>query len=304
MELAALLREVEGVPLAELVASPRWLVERASLLAEPMFAGRDALPPVLAERRRARESAMQVARWLWRRHQFLALDVEALAAELHEAGETLSRRLAGAESSADVAKELRGLAASLHGTIAAQVRASAGERPREVVCGEYAAMLQRDALGLGEERLRGPILDVGCGASASLVRALRAEGLAATGVDREAPEDVAIVSDWRSFPFGQDRWGTVISHHAFTLHFLHHHLGQSDQAYADAQVYRAILRSLRVGGRFVYVPGLPFIEPLLPAASFRCTRVRLPEAVGQALRALEEASGLDLEYAAHVERLA
>lgn len=302
MDAATLLRGVEGVPLAELLASSRWLQEQATAAAAAVFAEREALAPRLQERAWARAWALLVARWLWRRHQFVELDVEAMAAELHAAGLELARRQATAEAVAELG--LPALAAELHGKIAARVRASVGARPRDVVCDEYAATLQRDALGLGDERLLEPILDVGCGASASLVRALRAEGLAATGVDREAPTDVAIAGDWRSFPFGQDRWGTVVSHHAFTLHFLHHHLAQAEAAYADAQVYRAILRSLRVGGRFVYVPGLPFIEPLLPAGSFRCARVRVPDAIAGALRPLAEASGLDLEYAAHVERVA
>ena len=87
----------------------------------------------------------------------------------------------------------------------------------------------------------------------------------------------------------------MLSHHAFSLHFLHHHRAQGPEAYAYAQAYMAILRSLRVGGRFVYVPGLPFIEALLPAAQYRCTRAPLPAG-------LQGASEVD--YAAHVERLA
>lgn len=295
--LGRLLGGLEGEPLAKLVASPDWLMMRAEGLAEDVLAGRVALTGS------ARAAARAVAGWLWRRNQFMTLDVEALERALERAAGSVS----GCREAGSVEEVRAGLAVAaeeLHRTIAAAVRGSAGERPREAICGEYGATLQRDALGFGalEGPLLVPILDVGCGSSASLVRALRGEGLAATGVDREAPEDVAIAADWGSFPFGQDRWGTVLSHHALTLHLLHHHIAGSERSYAEARVYRAILGSLRVGGRFIYVPGVPFLEAMLPG-QFRCARVELHETLVAGLRGLEEASGFELGYAAHVERL-
>lgn len=293
-----LLGGLEGVPLSKLVASPDWLATRAAGLAEEVLAGRVALTGS------TRVAARAVAGWLWRRNQFLSLDVEALARALELAAGAVSRGRETAGSAEELRAGLARAAAELHRTIAGVVRESAGERPREAICGEYGATLQRDALGIErlQEPLLEPILDVGCGASASLVRTLRAAGLRATGVDREAPEDVAIAADWGTFPFGQDRWGTVLSHHALTLHLLHHHIAGSERAYADARVYRAILGSLLVGGRFIYVPGVPFLEAILPS-HFRCVRVEIHEALVSGLRGLEDASGFELGYAAHVERL-
>lgn len=287
------LAAIDAAPLTELIAGrvPPLDPELGALL----FAERAALAAWLPGQ--ASGLAEALSRWLWRKNQYVRLDRAALEGAC---GDVLRDMAEGLGSATDVAGAQAGAQAAeaaLRGRVFALVRASAGERPREVVCSEYAPTLQLDALGLAEATLTGPVLDIGCGASAGLVRALRAQGLAATGVDRAAPEDVAQVGDWLTFPYGQDRWGTVLSHHAFSLHFHHHHRAQGSEAYAYARVYMAILRSLRVGGLFAYVPGLPFVEALLPADQYRCERAPLPEA-------LQRIAVLDVDYAGHVVRVA
>ena len=149
-----------------------------------------------------------------------------------------------------------------------------------------------------------------CGAHATLVRRLRDRGLLAYGIDRAAPEnDVAVRADWLSFRFGTGRWGTVVSHLAFSLHFLRYHFGDGPTAnalvLAHAEAYMRILRSLRVCGSFAYAPALPFIEGLLPASDFRAEHGSLPRGLTTpALFAAREATGMDLGYATRVRRLA
>lgn len=298
-QLAAL----DPVPLAELTAG-RGLGEADPELVALLLAERDEVVRWLASPAPATRLAERLARWLWQKNQYVRLDRAALTTACRDALSDMSKEVGSAAEAEGLARGLSRVLSRLQVRVAEQVRGSAGERPREVVCSEYAPTLQLDALGLADEVLQEPILDVGCGRSAVLVRALRARGLSATGVDREAPDDVAVAGDWLTFAYGQARWGTVLSHQGFSLHFLHQHLGQQAQAYAYAQAYMAIVRSLKVGGRFAYVPGLPFIEGLLPASEFRCTRVPLHGALeGPAVRALADAAGFDVAYAAHVERL-
>jgi hypothetical protein len=250
---------------------------------------------------------VQWVRWFRQKNQFLDLH----EADLNKLDESCRRWLldtARALSSAPAAS----VAGALHEawrthreSLASFLRARLGPQPRDVVCGEYSPSLQLSVLGLSSDALLEPVLDVGCGASAALVRALRAEGRAAHGIDRDAPEDVATAADWLTFPFGVDRWGTVASHLGFPLHFLHHHLREGATAFAYAKAYMAILRSLRTGGTFAYAPALPFIESLLPASTYRCERVALPRELSATppLRALEEATGLTLGHAMHVRRI-
>ncbi|PYI53431.1 class I SAM-dependent methyltransferase [Paenibacillus flagellatus] len=137
---------------------------------------------------------------------------------------------------------------------------------------EYSPELQLNVLGLHEDRLLQPILDIGCGAQARLIRYLREYGLAASGLDRWEVECGAAWSsaDWLYADYGTGVWGTVISHMAFSNHFRHHHLRKDGLAEDYARAYMNIVRSLRPGGCFAYAPGLPFMEePLARDPRFR-----------------------------------
>lgn len=240
----------------------------------------------------------QLVRWLRRRNQFIELDAAALAelgALCDEGLTAVGRALAGEDPRAGLRAALR----SGRERLAALVTARLGPEPREVMSSEYSPALQLGVLGLRIEGLTGPALDVGCGPGAALVLALRAAGLHAEGIDRDAPAS-ATVADWLRFDYGVDRWGTVISHLGFSLHLLHHHLAGRPAAFVHAEVYMQILRSLRTGGVFAYAPGLPFLERLLPREQYTVTRVALPQS--PALRSAQDATGLSLGQATQVRR--
>ena len=179
---------------------------------------------------------------------------------------------------------------------------SGAPAPSAVVCSEYSAALQLQILGLEPQAMLGPVLDVGCGEQAHLVQSLRAAGVDAFGIDPLAQAPGALAVDWHACDFGRQKWGTILSHQAFSLHFLHHHLLHEDKARAYAQTYMRMLQALRPGGVLAYAPGLPFIEALLPAERYVCTPKLLPKALQEMpqLTQLQQFTGLSLAYAMHV----
>ncbi|MEY4513187.1 MAG: hypothetical protein RLZZ450_5309 [Pseudomonadota bacterium] len=239
----------------------------------------------------------ELVRWLWSRNQFELLD--------EEAREELLVSVEGALSSMEQNDALAPALREHRSELSAFVRARYGAAPREVVCSEYAPDLQLAVLGLSVASLAQPVLDVGCGEHATLVHALTSEGIEARGLDRVVHSELATQSDWLSFVYGRARYGTVLSHLGFSLHFLHHHMAAGDMAYQYARAYMAILGSLVVGGRFVYTPGLPFIETLLDASMYRVHHVAFADELRVAsLREIERSTGLALSHATHVTRLA
>ena len=131
----------------------------------------------------------------------------------------------------------------------------------QVVRAEYPFELQLELLGIDPDRLVEPVLDVGCGKKAALVRWLRQVGKEAFGLDQSvAPSRVTFLGGWLDFDFGAGRWGTVLSHMAFSNHFIFHHLYAHGSPASYAQSYMRILSSLKTGGSFYYTPGLPFME--------------------------------------------
>lgn len=160
---------------------------------------------------------------------------------------------------------------------AANRHGDAGLLDRSAVCAEYPAPLQLAVLGLDPSSMQEPVLDVGCGQGAALVRYLRDVGVTAYGLDRLVPpSDHLIAGDWLEADYGAACWGTAVSHLAFSNHFYFHHLYRHGAPEAYARAYMAILRSLRVGGALAYAPGLPFIEGLLPPARYRVVTRPVP----------------------------
>jgi hypothetical protein len=179
-----------------------------------------------------------------------------------------------------------------------------GSEPREVTSATYSPELQLAVLGLSADALREPILDVGCGEDAALVRFLRARGKDARGIDhRVVSSEVATRADWLTHEYGVSRWGTITSHLGFTLHFMHQEMKRSDLAFEYARAYMRIVRSLAPGGTFAYVPGVPFIESMLPAGEHVVGRVALaPDLVTDAVKRVQEVTSLVLDAATHVTR--
>lgn len=130
-----------------------------------------------------------------------------------------------------------------------------------------------------------------------------ARGWLAHGIDRVAPPELSLGSDWLQFEYGEARFGTVLSHLGFSLYFLHHHLAGRDTAFDYARTYMAILRGLTIGGLFAYTPGLPFLEALLDAGKYRVRHVPFADPLRvPVLHDIERRSGLALSHATHVER--
>jgi hypothetical protein len=156
----------------------------------------------------------------------------------------------------------------------------------EPLSAEHSPGLQLEVLGVEPRDLLEPVLDLGCGPSAGLVRRLRAEGIDARGLDRDVVAEPFLVrGDWLEASLGRSRWGTILSHLGFSMHFLHHHLRPRGSAERYARRYLELLRALRPGGSFRYVPALPFLESLLPSAVYAVSRREPPRDLAAACSA-------------------
>lgn len=274
----------EGLGLSDLSAG-------AVVLAPAVLA---ALKGAVLDPSGARALREDLVRWLRSKNQFIAI-TEATEEEIEAALLRVSEELA----EADLEEAQDALDDAIEG-LASIVRESLGESPREVVASEYAPEVQLAVLGLRLSTLEAPILDVGCGSRALLVRHLRALGHDATGIDRDAGEDVTR-ADWLTFDYGTAKWRRVLSHLAFSLHFLRAHHASEEDARRYAETFVRITRGLVVGGVFAYAPSLPFFEDVLPKDRFLVERFRVHG--GETLETLRKTSGLDLAEATHVTRM-
>ncbi|MBN1984723.1 MAG: hypothetical protein JW761_00400 [Prolixibacteraceae bacterium] len=143
------------------------------------------------------------------------------------------------------------------------------ELAENVACSEYSAELQLRVLNIRLSGLMEPVLDIGCGKQALLVNYLRRKGMEAFGTDRfESQNQFCQPTNWLEFDYGNNRWGTIISHLGFSNHFNHHHLRIDGNFREYALAYMHILQSLKPGGAFFYTPDLPFIEKYLDPAVY------------------------------------
>ncbi|CAH0347258.1 class I SAM-dependent methyltransferase [Bacillus sp. CECT 9360] len=137
-----------------------------------------------------------------------------------------------------------------------------------VKCAEYTPEFQMKLLNSDLPTMKQPVLDIGCGPQASLVHFLRENGIEAYGVDRNVDVmDYLYQMSWLEYSFTTNKWGTVISHMAFSNHFMHHHLRADGNFEIYAQKYMEILKSLKLGGSFIYAPSLSFMEDALMSSS-------------------------------------
>lgn len=144
------------------------------------------------------------------------------------------------------------------------------ETVRPVCCRDYPAELQLEVLGLDVHEIRGPVLDVGCGFTAPLVRYLSACNIETYGFDRLVEEEGGCVrcEDWLAFDYSARSWGTIISHMALSNHYryaLHH-----DRALRSdlEELFLRILAALAQGGCFAYAPGAVELDRLVNPARF------------------------------------
>ncbi|NMB90513.1 MAG: hypothetical protein GYA17_19290 [Chloroflexi bacterium] len=173
---------------------------------------------------------------------------------------------------------------------------------RQVVCREYSPAFQLEILGIHPGDLVPPVLDLGCGKSGRLVQHLHRLGLRAFGVDRLVDDLPGLRSaDWLTLSLQPGAWGSILSHMAFSNHFIFNHLYRRGDPQAYARQYMAVLGALQPGGSFYYSPGLPFIERLLPATQYAVTVKRLA-GPSQSILAAELQD--DALYTTRVTRLA
>jgi hypothetical protein len=139
-----------------------------------------------------------------------------------------------------------------------------------IPCSEYSAQLQIRILRLQIAELKEPILDIGCGYNGNLVEYFREKGLEAYGIDRiVSSKKYLLKSNWLHEIYGDRKWGTVISHMAFSNHFYRSHLKNSNDFIIYANKYMEILKSIKVKGEFIYSPDLPFIECFLTGDNYQ-----------------------------------
>lgn len=207
--------------------------------------------------------ATRFTNWLLRNNQFGRVDpdIERRIVDTYDRGFTRALHVAPHTTARDLAELLDDHAHSLQGFIAEII----GPHARDVVCAEYRPTTQLAVLGLATDTLRNPVFDIGCGEYAALVQYLRSAGFDAHGIDRRT--EAHMRADWLDYDPGVSRWGTIVAHQSFTLHFLHHHhrAGGADTAQLYARAFMRYLFSLTVGGTFAYAPSIPFFEGVLPA---------------------------------------
>lgn len=145
--------------------------------------------------------------------------------------------------------------------IAEQLYSTADINLKPVTCSEYSAETQIDLLKIKTLELMEPLLDIGCGQHGHLVDHLRQNGIEAFGIDRFLScKNNLEQHDWLEYDYGNEKWGTIVSNIGFSNHFTHQNLLANGAHIKYAQTYKQILNSLKIGGRFIYAPDLPFIE--------------------------------------------
>lgn len=144
---------------------------------------------------------------------------------------------------------------------------------KPVTCAEYSAELQIEILHLDISTITQPVLDIGCGKNATLVKYLRKRGIETYGIERVSNNlSYVINGNWLEYDYGKQKWGTIISNLGFSNHFNHHHLRTDGDYIEYAKKYMGILDSLKVSGSFHYAPDLGFIEKYLDPAKFQVIR--------------------------------
>ena len=139
-----------------------------------------------------------------------------------------------------------------------------------VVNAQYSADFQMKVLGLELENLMEPIIDIGCGSQANLVRHICKQKNEVLGIDRviEYKSEHTKEIGWLEFEFRPCFYGTIIANMSFANHLVYHMQNKTPYIQAYLSKYKEIIASIKKGGVFVYAPSLPFIEQLLDNTQF------------------------------------
>lgn len=135
----------------------------------------------------------------------------------------------------------------------------------------YSPELIMKILDIKESEIKGKSLDIGCGKKGTLVEYLASRGIDAHGVDMECEDtDMLEQEDWLLKEYPENTYDLITSNLTFTKYFNNANSDAQDdeECIEYAQTYMKILNSLKVGGKWHYVPAVPFIEELLPEDKF------------------------------------
>jgi hypothetical protein len=133
-----------------------------------------------------------------------------------------------------------------------------------IPCSEYSAELQQQVLRIDQTKIMGPLLDIGCGRNATLVTKMTEKGVDAYGIDQYLGSNKNIIcKNWLDFDYGNQVWGTIVSHMAFSNHYRWNKNRKTELLHRYEQKYNEILGSLKMGGMFAYAPSLQEIETTL-----------------------------------------
>lgn len=158
-------------------------------------------------------------------------------------------------------------------SFAKEIYKNKSEQPEAVVCSEYSYQLQLEILNSENYEIKEPILDIGCGKNANLVKHFKSLKYDVFGIDRnDFKESFLLNTDWLKYDYGINKWGTIVSNLGFSNHFVHNHLRNDSKAEEYAKTYMRILNSLKTGARFHYAPGLDFIENYLDKNKFSLSK--------------------------------
>ena len=145
---------------------------------------------------------------------------------------------------------------------------------KQVEKSSYSPEFILNILDVKDSELKGSSLDLGCGEDATLVNYLADKGMDAKGLDMECEDsDRLEQEDWLIKEYPESTYDLITSNLAFTKHFLEANQEEAnDQECIEyALSYMKILNSLKVGGKWHYVPSVTFIEELLPEDKFEVT---------------------------------
>jgi len=132
-------------------------------------------------------------------------------------------------------------------------------------CSEYSCKFQKQILRLEINALLEPILDIGCGEKAFFVKECMINGKEVSGIDQYIIQESKniVCQNWLEFEYEKEKWGSIISHMAFTNHYKFHLVNQTNYIEKYKEKYMEILNSLKIEGSFYYSPSIPEIEQTL-----------------------------------------
>jgi hypothetical protein len=129
--------------------------------------------------------------------------------------------------------------------------------------------------------MKQPVMDIGCGSQANLIRYLNFVGINAYGIDHnlEGNESYLRQVDWFDYYFEPGRWGSIVSHMSFANHLNYAYLHDVSQLERYLLKLKEILESLSPTGCFFYAPSLPFVEDQLSSQRYKVERERKTDEV-------------------------